>query len=290
MATLGLSYYTQHLSIESGSSLSTAASAIGAADTRRVGPYVSLYAPILLHVAPHLFVGFGPTFSHSFAHSIANGAASSASAESTSIGAGLTVGGYWGGSGPAALATDRVVGRVARFGDAGRFVITNDLDLGVSHVGYSGTGSSTNSVTLVPSFDVFVVPHVTLGVEALVSRSSARGLQPDGSTVDSSRTSLALGPRIGAALPLADDWSWWPRVGVVFGEVSYSESSAGRSNDNSLSTVTVHAAAPVLFHLAPRFFAGLGPTLSWDLSGKVDDGRDLKATSFGVSGLLGGWL
>jgi hypothetical protein len=52
---------------------------------------VGLYVPVLVHVAPHAFVGFGPTVARDLAHSIDS---SNVEIPSTAFGAGLTVGGW----------------------------------------------------------------------------------------------------------------------------------------------------------------------------------------------------
>jgi hypothetical protein len=52
--------------------------------------YGSLYAPVLAHVATHVFVGFGPSIEHEFTRTFDPGGDN----RSTSIGAGLVVGGW----------------------------------------------------------------------------------------------------------------------------------------------------------------------------------------------------
>lgn len=54
--------------------------------------WVSLYAPLLVHPASHFFVGFGPSVSHDLSRNITF-AASSTTNRSTTVGAGLLVGG-----------------------------------------------------------------------------------------------------------------------------------------------------------------------------------------------------
>ena len=57
---------------------------------------VGLYAPVLVHPATHFFVGFGPSVAHDLAHSISFGSTSAnpVENESTTLGAGLVVGGW----------------------------------------------------------------------------------------------------------------------------------------------------------------------------------------------------
>jgi hypothetical protein len=53
--------------------------------------YAGIYAPLLVHVARHLFVGFGPDASTDLAHTYTP---ANVSNKATSVGAGLTVGGW----------------------------------------------------------------------------------------------------------------------------------------------------------------------------------------------------
>ena len=55
---------------------------------------VGLYVPVLLHVAPHLFVGFGPNVSHELTHSYTFQDGTEQQVRATTFGAALTVGGW----------------------------------------------------------------------------------------------------------------------------------------------------------------------------------------------------
>jgi hypothetical protein len=56
--------------------------------------WVALYAPVLVHLAPHFYVGFGPSVSQDLSRSVTYPeSTTSMQNRSTSVGAGLTVGG-----------------------------------------------------------------------------------------------------------------------------------------------------------------------------------------------------
>ena len=288
--TLGFATSRQQASLVSGTRLSTG-STVGAPTTRWTGLWVGAYAPLVVQLAPHFFVGFGPTFSHDFAKAVADGAASSAGAQGTSLGAAFSVGGFWGGpevaDRPAAPVEPGA--RHRRFGDAGQIVLTNELDASVWRVRYAGTDGAYDGFSLEPGIDAFLVDRVSMGVRARLSASSWKGLQPDGTPQKTTRTAWALGPSVGVEAPIDPRVSAWFRIGIDLGSAT-TTTKAARSHEFTLATLSAWTSAFLLMHVSPRFFAGIGPSLSTDVSGKTDDGRDLKATSWGAGGILGGWL
>ena len=62
------------------------------ADTSRIGLEVALYAPLLFHVSPHLFVGFGPSVARDLVHH--NERPGSVDNLATTFGARLVIGGW----------------------------------------------------------------------------------------------------------------------------------------------------------------------------------------------------
>ena len=99
-----------------GSSASIAGSPNGALTSTVTGPSVSLYAPLLLHLAPHFFIGFGPTVGRFF------GSASEGpdvGVAHTDVGAAFEVGAYVGGRPPPPPADAGPHGPARRFGDEG---------------------------------------------------------------------------------------------------------------------------------------------------------------------------
>jgi hypothetical protein len=89
--TVGLHWATQDRSFVSGPPVSITASATGAPDVSRTGPWIQASLPLLLHAAPHFFLGFGPYLYHDFARLPD---ATHLGGERTMVGASLEVGGY----------------------------------------------------------------------------------------------------------------------------------------------------------------------------------------------------
>ncbi len=292
--TFGVSYAHHAESLVSGSSLSIAGSPVGSSATSNVGPWASVQVPLLVHVEPHFFLGLGPWITHDFSHTIASAAASSASAESTSVGLELLAGGFFGGAAPTPSSAPEgqpPPASVRRaFGDVGRTVLTNELDLGASYTSYAGTGSSTASYDVLFGLDHFASEHLSIGFAAGGGFGHTKGLQPDGSSVDAAVSSLLLSARVGVDVPLIGSLSLWPRLGLTLGATHYTETSGDKINESTRSTTTLSVTAPLLVHPAPHFFFGVGPSFTHDLSGKTDRGSELRATSFGLGGILGGWL
>jgi hypothetical protein len=53
-----------------------------------------LRVPLLVHVAPHLFVGFGPTLEYDFQRNVTDGDLPARDNPRTTVGLALTVGGW----------------------------------------------------------------------------------------------------------------------------------------------------------------------------------------------------
>ncbi|HEX3343606.1 MAG TPA: hypothetical protein VHS09_03495, partial [Polyangiaceae bacterium] len=92
--------------------------------------------------------------------------------------------------------------------------------------------------------------------------------------------------RIGYNIPISDFLSFWPKVGLVFTDIARSGASG--------NTFDLQAYAPLLLHLAPHFFIGLGPGIQTDLTASANAaGQNVpnvpKTTSYGLYLTIGGW-
>jgi acyl-CoA dehydrogenase len=152
-ASVGFEWSRQAEQLVTGSSLSTAGSPLGYPTTSRVGPFVALYAPLLVHPRPHFFAGIGPYFFHDFGP--AQGGPS-VGGERTTVGAYFIVGGWLGGRGGDPPAPAKPELRTRRFGDAGEVVLTSDIYASAFGRTYAGSPSSSSSVSFGPGFDCFV--------------------------------------------------------------------------------------------------------------------------------------
>ena len=255
-----------------------------------VGAWFSLYAPFLAHVAPQLFIGFGPTLSHSFLHNdgVANG-------DPTHFGAVAVVGGYWGSDeaapnpvAPPAPATAR------RFGDPGEWVFTAELQ-GALGTSWSGSGESTTSESVLPGAEYFVVRDVSVGANVYANASQTS----NGPSYSANTASFGAAAHLGVNIPLGSAFSLYPRAYVGYGHGSASSAlrnTAGQelAGSDSFNESWVALDVPLLVHPAPHFFVGFGPRVNRDLYQQYDypnaPSASHPATSFGAGLLVGGWL
>jgi hypothetical protein len=286
---VGFEWARQEEQLVSGSSLSVAASPLGYPTTTRTGPYVGGYLPLLLHPKPHLFIGFGPSFFHDFGP--AQGGPS-VGGQRTNVGAGLTVGGWFGGPPPAAGAEPGEKPRERRFGSAGEVVLANDIVASAHSQTYAGSAASTTTVSVAPSFDVFVADHFSIGVAVTASYSNAGAADATtGAPVTNSRTTFGIAPRVAVDVPVAPWLSFNPRASIGFASGSYDEKSAASENQAKDSTIWTGIYAPLLVHPASHVFAGFGPSVTYELSHAYGpEGFQNRATTLGAGFTVGGWL
>jgi hypothetical protein len=115
-----------------------------------------------------------------------------------------------------------------------------------------------------PAADYFIVPHVSVGGRVVYDHDSGGG-----------SNAVGLAARAGYDLAIDDRFSFWPLGGLA---VTYAS-----GNHTSHTDTWVTAFAPVLFHPAPHFFVGLGPSVNIHLSGPG-------GTEYGVDSIIGGWF
>lgn len=193
----------------------------------------------------------------------------------------------WPASSSAQSATEKtpVVGAAEVFGKKGQVVVSSDVALTVARSTTSGVSGGTTTVDLQPAIDFFALSNLSLGGFVGFGYTTAG---------DNHATRLAVGPRIGYNLGLSDLVSLWPKVGFSYAHTSTTASTPTSALPTGTVTTTettttsnalrLNLFAPIVFHPAVHFFAGLGPFLDTDLSG------DAKTTVWGVRVALGGWL
>jgi hypothetical protein len=292
MGTLGIESNHTETSLVSGSSISTASSA-GAATTSQDGPWVSLYVPLLLHPAPHFFMGAGPSVFHEFA---ALQGGPNVGDQRTTFGGSFLVGGYWGGSPePASTpATDSATKPARRFGERGEVVFTNELVANVYSTAYAGTSSSDTQGSFTFGMDYFFTDHVAAGFSGNGGWNNFSGLDTNGNAVTYNTTSYGVAARLGVEIPLGSLLSLYPRasLGAEFGNDD--EKSSAGEDSYSFSEVWIGAYVPLLVHVAPHFFVGFGPSISRDLATTITFAQGQQtsnnATTLGAGFVVGGWL
>ena len=151
----------------------------------------------------------------------------------------------------------------AGFGAVGQLVLsmgpTSDEHL------FFHKGGGSWALQLAPAADTFIAPHVSVGGIARYGHDSA------GTGTDS----FGLTARAGYAIGIHDRFGVWPLGGLAVGHSSEIHKS---STNTSLILF-----APFMFHPAPHFFAGLGPSFRLNLSGPGGN-------QFGIDSMLGGWF
>jgi hypothetical protein len=141
--------------------------------------------------------------------------------------------------------------------------------------------TSATEVLVSPNGDLFVAPGVSLGGGLLVDYRSAG---------DFSSTAFGLQARAGYYLPLGSA-GIWVMAGFDFLHGKSKFDSGLGTTESSTDTFALDIFAPIVIHLAPNFFFGLGPTIKQDLVYSDDDDSDLnnvKRRVLGVTSIVGG--
>jgi hypothetical protein len=123
---------------------------------------------------------------------------------------------------------------------------------------------------LAPAADYFLAPRVSVGGGVAYGHTSG-GTGTNGAGVDTFR----LAARAGYAFTINDRFGIWPLGGL---SLDY-----GSANHASTTNTWLTVYAPVLFHAAPHFFLGLGPSAQFNLSGPAGN-------EYGIDSMLGGWF
>jgi len=282
--TLGLSRTYSKTTV----SLARDSSWLDSSVASRIGPVVNLYAPLLLHLAPHLFVGFGPRLQHHFG--VQRGGPSDGT-QSTLISGDFVLGGWWGERGvPAASSAHTVETDDASFGQRGQLVLSLATDASVSHRSDSASKASRTDADLVPSADYFVLDHLSIGVNAFISHSSGNARDFDGTRVDFASTRLGIGPRLGSSVRIVQWCTFWPQLELGYGTVSTEFTSSRGTNQHSRKRSWLRLSAPFLFSVTSHFLLGAGPYFFHEISDTDQYDKHNEAESVGVRLLMAGWF
>jgi len=155
----------------------------------------------------------------------------------------------------------------ASFGVAGAWVISvqsYNAGSATPSLFFAKQASGGETVLIQPGLDYFIGNGISVG-----------GVVGFGYTSGSpATTTVNLGARAGFNQGLNQHVSFWPTLGI---DGSYSH------NTGSNSTAALEVFAPFLYHVAPHFFLGVGPFLSYLVKGGPD-------TQYGLDFVIGGWL
>jgi hypothetical protein len=153
----------------------------------------------------------------------------------------------------------------AGFAAMGQWVLTMKTTPDEGYVFFRKPSGGDWEIGLHPALDYFITSSVSLGATAGYYHSPAL----TGTTV------IDLGGRAGFNLNINDNLGFWPTAGA---------SLQLDSRDHNTDARTFFGIfAPLLYHLVPHLFIGLGPSFSLQLSG--GDGK-----VYGIDFVLGGWL
>ena len=254
------------------------------------GPWVNAFAPILVHPAPHFFVGAGPGFEHTFADMAP---VSAYSGQPTEIFGEVVVGGWWGGT-PTPASDDRPEPpkerlAVRRFGEATEWVFTGETSIYASSTRYSAQGSYS-SVNVAPGFDYFVVDDFSVGADVYGTYAKTNGVFSGSTTT----TTYGIAAHVAVNLPLGRLLSLYPRGYFGFGgETDQQSGDAGSSQvTHSVSWAALYV--PLLVHPAPHVFVGFGPSVRHELSSDFTYSSGQQSSNPGTvlsaNLIVGGWL
>jgi hypothetical protein len=153
------------------------------------------------------------------------------------------------------------------FGVAGEWVISmQSINAGSPTPSFlfAKQASGGSRLLIQPGLDYFIGNGISVG-----------GVVGFGYTSGSPNTiTVNLGARAGFNQGLNQHVSFWPTIGI---DGSYTH------NATSNSTAALEVFAPFLYHVAPHFFLGAGPFLSYLVKGGPD-------TEYGLDFVIGGWL
>jgi hypothetical protein len=177
---------------------------------------------------------------------------------------------------------------VQTFGGPGTLAISNDMNLGFYGSSISDNGGSSWTFTLAPAADYFVIQGLSLGAQVVYTHTNVSGPSAEGSTTSTTTNTdtFGIGPRVGYNIPINDLLSFWPKLALIYTDIAMTGASG--------STFDIQLYAPLLLHLAPHFFVGLGPKIQTDLTASANyAGTNVpnppKTTSYGLYFTIGGW-
>lgn len=138
----------------------------------------------------------------------------------------------------------------------------------------------------------------------MVKSSDTKGYDPYGPLIDTKETGYGFGARMGFNVKISALLSLWPKLALGMYHYHYDVSSPGYNSSSislpalqtssSVNASWVEGQVPLLFHLAPHLFAGLGFTIFTDVSRnhEYSNGYSIDNKRTGTSLLLaiGGWV
>jgi len=166
------------------------------------------------------------------------------------------------------------------FGLPGQVAIDASLQLGLIH---SSGGSDGTTFAFEPGGDYFVAPNVSVGGllgYRRVSQTFAVGL----TSFDLTSTTLTVALRGGYNLRLGSQLSLWPKLLLGYQHIAV---DVGTTNDSGYA-IPLEVYVPLLIHVTPHLFIGIGPFFATQL--KISVGDQSRTTQYGFQTLVGGYF
>jgi hypothetical protein len=237
------------------------------ATTRQSGAFVAIFVPLLFHPIPRFYFGFGPELFHHFGD-VTGGP--TPGGQATTVGASFVVGAYWGGERVATDERPRSPPRHREFGEAGEFVLTNEVQSGFQFTSYAGGDSHASGFSFSPTIDLFVANHVSLGLGVYITTTDDEGVDPlTGASSETDSTFVSVHGIVGIDAPIAEGLSLYPRAYLGAGSGNYETTTDGASSTYTNTVVYTGIEMPLLVHPGPHVFVGLGPEVNHELSNAV---------------------
>jgi hypothetical protein len=188
----------------------------------------------------------------------------------------------------------------APFGARGQVVATfgagGDNGAGISYESFNNSQATYLSGSVDLGLDYFFVRNVSVGFVLAAGLTKDQGYGADSSLVSTTSTSFSGGVRLGLNVPLGDRFSFYPRLTLgLEGNREVQTVVAGTSDSvgdpvGAPATTKVgpwlSAFAPVLFHVTPQFFIGVGPRLAHVFANASGAPVGVSAQSTTVEGAL----
>lgn len=170
---------------------------------------------------------------------------------------------------------------VSLFGQPGQVVLDADVRASFEYTNTTppggGDGASTTDVVLRPGLLYFVVPNVAIGASLGFESRETEG---------QSSTAFGAGPTLAFNVPLGPRVSMLPQLGLAYSHVTLEIGTQEVSGYVLAGGVGV----PFLFHLAPHFFLGFGPSVAHTFVSRVEGQDGSTQLRFGLLAMFGGWL
>ena len=165
-------------------------------------------------------------------------------------------------------------------GERGAMSINGAFALDLSSHSNDQNDNTVTSITVAPNGDLFVIPNVSLGGGLIVRYNKSGNV---------STTSYGAQGRAGYYLPIGSAGIWL-MAGFAYLHGDSSIDTVLGTTGGTSDTFTLQVFMPLVVHLAPGFFIGLGPAISQDLVYSDNDNTqpDAKQRVLGITSIVGG--